>query len=153
MLSLIEKINHDLKQATLNKQEIVVSVLRLLKSAIYNKEISLRKGKEVSLTKNQVIEVIASEIKKCKEAIKDYQKGNRDDLVKKEKQEIKILEKYLPKQLSDKEIEKIVREVIKSVGDVSIKDMGKIMGQIMPKVKGKADGSKVSEIVKKVLSG
>ncbi len=153
MLSLIEKINHDLKQATLNKQEIVVSVLRLLKSAIYNKEISLRKGKEVSLTKNQVIEVIASEIKKCKEAIKDYQKGNRDDLVKKEKQEIKILEKYLPKQLRDKEIEKIVREVIKSVGDVSIKDMGKIMGQIMPKVKGKADGSKVSEIVKKVLSG
>ena len=151
MLSLIEKINHDLKQATLNKQEIVVSVLRLLKSAIYNKKISLRKGKEVSLTKNQVIEVIASEIKKCKDAIKDYQKGNRDDLVKKEKQEIKILEKYLPKQLSDKEIEKIVREVIKSVGGVSIKDIGKIMGQVMAKVKGKAEGSKVNEIVKRVL--
>ena len=150
-MSLGEKINQDLKQATLDKQDKVLSVLRLLKAAISNKEISLRKGKDISLTNDQVIEVTASEIKKRKEAIIDYQKGNRDDLVKKEKQEIKILEKYLPKQLSDKEIEKIVKEIVKTYDDASQRDFGKIMGQVMPKVKGKAEGNKVSEVVKRIL--
>lgn len=150
-MSLREKINQDLKQATLDKQDKVLSVLRLLKAAISNKEISLRKGKDISLTNDQVIEITASEIKKRKEAITDYQKGNRDDLVKKEKQEIEILEKYLPEQLSDEEIEKIVKEIVETYDDASQKDFGKIMSQVMPKVKGKAGGNKVSEVVKRVL--
>lgn len=151
MPDLLDKINQQLKQATLDKEYEVMSVLRMLKAAITNKEISLRKGEDVNLTNDQIIEVIASEVKKRVDAIGEYEKGNRDDLVKKESAEIKILEKYLPEQLSDEELEKIIKEAISSMGDVSLKDMGKVMGQVMPKVKGKADGTKVSETVKKVL--
>jgi len=152
MLDLRKKIDQELKQATINKEEQKVSTLRMLKAAFYNKEISLRKGKDVSLSDKQLTEIIASEIKKRKDAIEAYQQGNRDDLAKKEKQEIEILEKYLPEQLTDAELEKIVKEVVDSLDEVSFKDMGKVMAQVMPKVQGKAEGNRVSQIVKKVLA-
>ncbi len=153
MSELQQQINNDLKQAMRNKQEQEVSVLRMLMSAIKNKEIALRKGGDVSLTEEQIIEVLTSEIKKSKDSIIAYKQGDRQDLAEKEKREIKIIEKYLPEQMSDEEIEKVVKEVVDSMGDVGIKDFGKVMGQVMPRVKGKADGGRVSEIVKKVLAG
>jgi len=149
---LQEQIESDLKQAMRNKETEKVSTLRMVISAIRNKEIMLRKGEEVEFTDEHVTEVLTSEIKKRKDAIEAYEQGERQDLAEKEKTEITIIEKYLPEQMNDEEIEKIVREIIETYDDVSQKDFGKIMGQVMVQVKGRADGSKVSEIVKNILS-
>lgn len=152
MSKLLEQINIDLKQAMRDKNEVVVSTLRMLASALKEKEISLRKGEAVVLSEEQVADSIASEVKKRRDSIVSYESGGRQDLVDKEKEEIKILEKYMPAQLSDEELEKIIKETFSSLGEVSIKDFGRIMGQVSPKTKGRADGGKVSEIVKKILS-
>lgn len=151
MAKLVEKISSDLKQAMAEKRAEDVSVLRMLVAALRNKEITLRKGSQVELTDEQAIEVIASEIKKRRDSIESYEQGGRDDLASKEKNEIELLAVYMPEQLSDEEIEKVVEEVVASAGDVTAGDFGKIMGQTMGKLKGKADGNKVGEIVKKVL--
>ena len=92
-------------------------------------------------------------MKKRKDSIKAYEEGNREDLVKIEKVELAILEKYLPKQMSDEDLEEIVKDVINSMGNVTMKEFGKIMGQIMGKVKGLADGDRVTTMVKKILNG
>ncbi len=153
-MSIQQQISNDLKQAMRNKETEMVSVLRMLISAIKNKEIAVRKGEDVSLTNEQVIQILRSEIKKRKDSITAYKQGDRHDLADKEEKEIKIIEKYLPEQMSDGEIEKVVREIIEMHGNASVqKDFGKIMGQVMARVKGKADGGRVSEVVKKVLAG
>ena len=108
--------------------------------------------KEGELIDEEIIEVIFSEIKKRKEAISGFEKGEREDLIKKEKAEIEVLERYLPGQLSEEELRKLVKETIKAVGAQEIKDMGKVMTEVMPKIKGKADGGVVSKIVKELLS-
>ena len=149
MPTLKEVITHDLKGAMKGKESETVSVLRMLLSAIKTKEIALRKGEEVSLNDEQVIEVIRSEIKKRNDSVSAYEQGGRQDLANKEKNEIKILEKYLPPSLSDEEIEKIVRE---EIGSLEEKDFGRAMGKVMARLKGKAEGGKISEIVKKVLN-
>lgn len=149
---LKEQINNDLKEAMRAKEELTLSVLRMLATAIKNKEIALRKGEDVSLADAEIQEAVASEIKKRRDSIAEYEKGGRQDLADKEKKEMEILEKYLPEQLPDEEIEKIVRETVSAMGDVKQSDFGKIMGQAMAKLKGKADGTKVREIVKRVLA-
>lgn len=143
-----EKIQSDLNQALKSKKEIEVSTLRLLLSEIHNQEIA----KQAALTEEDITEVVQKEIKKRKEAIEAYQKGKRDDLVAKEKQELAILNKYLPQQLSSKELEVIIHSVIKETGASSTSDFGKVMGAVMARVKGQADGKVVSESVKKALS-
>jgi uncharacterized protein len=148
MAKLLEKINQDLKQAMIGKAAETLSVLRLLLAALHNKEITMRKGGEVELNDEQVIETIASELKKRKDSIEAYTAGGRQDLADKEKSEMKILEKYLPEQMSDEELEKVVLDVMASGAD----NFGKVMGQVMAKVKGKADGNRVSEVVKKILA-
>ncbi|MDD5071121.1 MAG: GatB/YqeY domain-containing protein [Patescibacteria group bacterium] len=152
MPNLSEKINGDLKMAMQEKNEIAVSVLRMLISAIRNKEISLRKGEEIKLADEQIIEVVKSEIKKRKDSVEAYKAGGRQDLADKEKKEEEILELYMPPQISDEELEKIVKETINSLEEASENDFGKIMGQVMARVKGQADGNKASEAVKKVLA-
>jgi uncharacterized protein YqeY len=162
-MSLKEKIQADLKENLKKDDKVLISVLRLLSSAIHNKEIEKRtklaktepqeKLEELSkLTDEEVLEVISSETKKRKEAILEFKKGNREDLVKKEKAELEILEKYLPEQSSEEEIKKLAKEAIEKVGAKEQKDIGKVMAELMPKVKGKADGSLVSKIVKDLLS-
>ncbi len=154
MSKLQQQISNDLKQAMRNKQEQKVSVLRMIISAIKNKEIAARKGEDVSLTNEQVIQILRSEIKKRKDSITAYKQGDRYDLALKEKNEIEIIEEYLPEQMSDEEIEKVVKEIIQTHGNASVqKDFGKIMGQVMVRVKGQADGGKVSGVVKRVLAG
>lgn len=148
-MSLREKINDDLKSAMKGREAEIVSVLRMLLSAVKTKEISLRKGEEVNLNDEQIIEVIRSEIKKRNDSISAYEQGGRADLADKEKGEIKILEKYLPPSLSDEEIEKIVKEEVEASAE---KDFGRVMGKVMAKLKGKADGGKIGEMVKKVLN-
>lgn len=175
-MRLREKIQKDFQQALKEKKEKEVSVLRMLKAAIFNKEkekrykiVKERKEiaieelkkesplakeleKESFLTDEEIIEVISREIKKRKEAILEFEKGKREDLVKKEKEEIKILERYSPPQLSEKEIRELVAETIKRLGVKETKEMGRVMAEIMPKVKGKAEGSLVSKIVREMLS-
>jgi uncharacterized protein YqeY len=148
MSTLKESIANDLKEAMKNKQAETVSTLRLLLSAIKTKEIALREGEEVILNDEQVAEAIRSEIKKRNDSISAYEQGGRQDLAQKEKNEIKILEKYLPPSLSGEEIEKIVRE---EIGAMEEKDFGRVMGKVMARLKGKAEGGKISELVKKVL--
>lgn len=147
MLKLLEKINQDLVRAMKSKDAETTSVLRMLNAAIINKEITVRQGGKAELKDEQVLEVIASEIKKRKEAIEAYELGGRQDLADKEKREIGILEKYLPAQLSDQDLEKIIKEII----DSGITDFGRLMGQVMGKVKGRAEGGRVGQMVKKML--
>lgn len=143
-----DKIQADLNQALKKKEELVASTLRLLLAEIHNQEIE----KQAELTEEDFIGVLQREIKKRKEAIEAFQKGKRDDLVKKEKAELAILNKYLPQQLSPKELETTIKDVIRETGAVGEKDFGKVMGAVMAKVKGKADGKVVSETVKKILT-
>ncbi|MCX6721129.1 MAG: GatB/YqeY domain-containing protein [Candidatus Staskawiczbacteria bacterium] len=146
--------------------QMVSGTLRMLLASIISKEkekrykISKEKPealedqlvKESELTDEQIIEVISYEIKKRRDAIVLYEKGNRPELADKEKKEIEILQNYLPEQLSNDELEKLVQEAIAKTGSKEIKDMGKVMADLNPKVKGKADGGQVSKIVKEFLS-
>ncbi len=164
-MSLKSKIKDDLTIALKEKKETELSTLRMLLSAIGNRETEKRTKiwkekpelsteeleKESQLADEEIFEVISSEIKKRKEAISEFEKGKREDLVLKEKQELEILQKYLPEQLSEEEIKKLVKEAVDKVSAKEMKDIGKVMGELMPKVKGKADGSLVSKIVKESL--
>lgn len=142
-----DKIQSDLNQALKDKKKTEVSTLRLLLSEIHNQEIA----KQADLTKEDIIKVLQKEVKKRNESIEAYQKGKRDDLVAKEKEELEILNKYLPQQMSSQELETIIQSVIKETDASSISDFGKVMGAVMGRVKGQADGKAVSESVKKAL--
>lgn len=147
---MLDKIQTDLKQAQLSKDEIKVSTLRLLLSEIHNSEIQL--GKEAGkLSDEQLITIIQREAKKRKEAIEGFRRGGREESAQKEAAELKILENYLPVQLSDEELTKIVEDTITEVGASSMSEMGKVIGQVMSKVAGKTDGSRVSALVKEKL--
>ena len=152
---LKEDIKKDLNEALKSREELKTSVLRLLSSAILNKEKDKRyksgKAEDVSLTDEEIIDVISSESKKRKEAIELYQKGDRPELAKKEKEEMEILQKYLPEQLSEEEIKKLVEEAVAKTGAVSVKEMGKVMAVLTPQIKGKADMTLVSKLVKEFL--
>jgi uncharacterized protein len=150
-MSFYQKVNDDLKQAMKEKKELELSTLRLLVAALKNKKIALGGGANAEeLTDEQCIEVVGSEVKKRKDSVAAYFQGNRQDLVDKENSEIKILEKYMPAQMSDEEIEKIIKEIVDAEGETP--NFGKVMGQAMGKLKGKADGGKVTEIVKQLLA-
>lgn len=147
MSNLQEQLNTDLKMAMKAKDEITLSTLRMLNAALMNKSIALRQGEAVVLTDEQVMEIIASEIKKRRDSVEAYTAGNRPELAAKEQAEIDLLAKYLPEQASDEEIESVVKEIV-SAGAA---DFGKAMGQAMARLKGRADGKRVGEAVKQVL--
>lgn len=148
---LKQKVQDDLKQAMIAKDEIKLSVIRMLKSAIQYHEIQ-KGGAGYEATDEDVIEVIGREIKKRNEAIEMYRKGGREELAQKEEKELEILKTYLPKQMSEDEVRKLVQEAISSTNASSIQDMGKVMGTLMPKVKGKTDATLVSNIVREKLT-
>ncbi|OIO48264.1 MAG: hypothetical protein AUJ32_01055 [Parcubacteria group bacterium CG1_02_40_82] len=161
-MNLKEEINQDFKDAFRAKNESQLSTLRLLLAAIKNKEVEKRtrlsksepieKLEELSqLDDQEVIEVISSEIKKCKDAAGQYKQGGREELAAKEKKEIVVLSVYMPEQMGEGEIKKLVQEAIKKVGAAGLGDLGKVMGALMPQVKGKTDGNLVSKIVKEEL--
>ena len=146
-----QKLQEDLRKSMLAKDEVRTSTLRMLISAIGYYEIQ-EGGAGYEAKDEDVIEVLGREIKKHRESIEMYQKGNRPELEKKENNELKILQEYLPEQISEDEVKNFVKEAIVQTGAKSITDMGKVMGALMPKVKGKDDGSLVSKIVKEELS-
>jgi len=163
---LKSNIQDDFNKVLKEKKEIDASVLKMLKAAILNKEkekrfkLSKEKPglseseleKESALSDNEVVEVVFSEIKKRKESIELFKKGKREDLVTREKAELEILKKYLPEQISEKELKELAIETIKKLGAKDIKDLGTVMKELMPKLKGKAEGSEVSRMVKELLS-
>jgi len=149
---LKEKIQSDLIEAQKAKDELRVSTLRLLLSAIKNFAIA-KESTSYNPTDEEVAGIIQKEIKQRKESIEQFRAGSRDDLVEKETKELKILQNYLPEQLSEDEVRVIVNESIKEVGASSSADLGKVMSVVMPKVKGKADGSLVSHLVNQILKG
>jgi len=144
---LIDQIQSDLKEAQLARDEIEVSTLRLLLSEIKNEEI--KKGEK--LFDQDIISVIQREVKKRKEAAAGFRTGGREEQAQKEEAELKILESYLPAQLSNEELTKVVEDTINELGAKSMADMGRVMGVVMGKVKGQADGGVVSALVKEKL--
>jgi len=153
---LKQRIKEDLNSAVKQNDETKRSTLRLLLAAISNKEIDKKyKEKieeEAQLTEEEVVSVIASEAKKRKEAAFEFEKAGRKESAEKETNELRVLQSYLPEQLSEEEIGKLVQEAVEKTGASSIKEMGKVMAELAPKIKGKADGSVVSRIVKDFLS-
>lgn len=162
---LKQRIQSDAAAATKKKEEIALSVLRMLLAAMISKEKDKRYKlaktnqsmaeaellEKSALTDEEIIETVSSEVKKRKEAVLAFEKGNRPELVEKEKKELAILMKYMPEQISDEELKKMVKEAIDKVGAKEIKDMGKVMAELMPKVKGKADGGEISKIAKELM--
>lgn len=159
---LKEKINEDIKGALRKKDTLKCLVLRLLKAAVLNREkekrAKLSKTEEVEkleelskLTDEEIIAVILSEAKKRNDSIEQFEKAGRLDLSEQEKKELEILKEYLPEQMSEEEIRKLVKETIEKSGAGELQDTGKIMAGLMPQFKGKADGGAVSKIVQEEL--
>lgn len=143
-----DRILKDMVSAMKNQDKERLSVLRMVKGAIQLEEIN----KKSTLTDDDVIGVLSKQIKTRKESIVEFEKGNRSDLIEKTNKEIEILNEYMPEQLSEEEVIKIIDDAFNKVNPSSTSDMGKIMGIITPLLKGKADMSNVSRIVKEKLS-
>lgn len=147
--SLHEKINNNLKTALKEGRSLEVQVLRGVNASIKNKEIEKRSGGgDSELSEEEVVEVLKKELKKRKEAVDLYKNGNRLELAEIEEKEAEIIEKYLPEQMSDEEIEKVVVGILSKLED---KNFGNVMKVVMAELKGKADGKRVTEIVKSKL--
>ncbi|MDD7183177.1 MULTISPECIES: GatB/YqeY domain-containing protein [Peptostreptococcus] len=144
-MSLKEKLQEDLKSSMKNKDTLRKSVITLVRAAIKQYEVDNR----VELGDAEIIDIISKQLKQRNDSLIEFEKAGREDLVEETKSEIQVLKEYLPQQLSEEELEKIVIETIAEVGATSMKDMGKIMASIKPKTAGRADGRKINELVKK----
>ncbi|AND41559.1 MULTISPECIES: GatB/YqeY domain-containing protein [Cytobacillus] len=147
-MSLLERLNEDMKQAMRNKEKEKLTVIRMIKASLQNEAIKL--GKD--LNEEQELTVLSREVKQRKDSLHEFEKAGREDLVEKIRTELQYVELYMPKQLSEDEVSKIVAETVAETGASSKADMGKVMAAIMPKVKGKADGSLVNKLVQQHLS-
>jgi uncharacterized protein YqeY len=148
-MALREKLDEDLKSAMRAKDSLRMNTVRALKSAVKYREIELMKP----LDDAGILGVMATEIKRRRDSVEQYRAGNRADLADKEEAEIKILQEFLPQQLTPAEVEAKVVEVIARVGAQGPKDMGAVMKALLPEVQGRADGKVVSELVKQRLAG
>ena len=151
-MSLKDRIGEDIKSAMKAKDKIRLETVRGIKKVILEKEVELRPKGIDSLNEEQEIELLVKQAKQRRDSIEQFTNAGRDDLADKEKQELSILETYLPKQMDDSEVESIVDEIIASVGATSAKDLGKVMGAAMKQLKGKADGKKIQTLVKSKLT-
>ena len=148
-MALKDQLDADLKAAMKDKDQLKLSTVRMLKSAIKYREIELMKPLEDA----GIHAVITSEVKRRRDAVEQYKAGNRPELAAKEDAEIAILQGYLPQQLTREELEAKVAAAVAATGAQGMKDMGKVMKALLPEVQGRAEGSAVSELVKARLSG
>jgi len=148
-MSLLEQLNSDMKLFMKNREKDKLIVIRMVKASLQNEAIKLKKD---SLTGDEELTVLSREIKQRKDSLHEFSKANRLDLVDKVQKEIDILDVYLPEQLSEEELQAVVKETIAETGASSKADMGKVMSAIMPKVKGKADGAVINRLVSEQLS-
>lgn len=149
MMDIQEKLVIDMKESMKSGEKLRLSTIRMIRSGLKNAEIA--KGGDLS--EDDIMGVLAGEARRRKEAIDEYEKAGRDDLASKERQELVIVQEYMPEQMSEDEIEALIREAINETGADSKKDMGRVMGKVMPQVKGKADGRLVNEITSRLLGG
>ena len=147
-MALEEILNNDLKDALKAKEAVHVSCIRMIKTAIKNKQVE----KKSTLKDEEIRMIISSMIKKCQEAAKEFREGGREDLATKEEKEIAFLYTYLPEQLTREEIERILKEIVVENSATGIKDLGKIMKIAMNRMAGRAQGKEVSEIAGKLLN-
>jgi uncharacterized protein YqeY len=146
---MLERLREDMKKALKQKNELALSTLRLLLSEIKNAEIEKRD----ELDEGEIITIIRRSIKKRKEAIELFKKGGREDLAEKEEREIEVLAKYLPRELSIKEIEKVADEIIEELKANSPSDIGRVMRGLMSRFRGRIDGKTAKEVVADKLKG
>jgi uncharacterized protein YqeY len=147
-MSLEERLVEEMKQAMKSNDKLRLSTIRMIRSALKNKEIELRK----KLEDEDVVKVVQVMVRKGEESVEQFQAGGRVDLVEKEKKELEILKSFLPQPLSQEEILKIIDQSIQETQASSLKDIGKVMKSVMPKIGGKADGKLINQLVKERLS-
>lgn len=146
---LLEKINDDIKVAMKNKDKDLLDTIRALKTSLMNEKIKLMVD---NLTEEQENTILAREVKQRKDSIADYLKANRQDLIETEEKQLKILETYLPRQLTKEEVVEIIKKACQDINASSMKDMGKVMSAISPLIRGKADMALVNAFVKEYLN-
>jgi len=146
--ALLSSIQEEVKVSLKSGEKLKASTLRLIVSAIKLEE----KNKSETLTDDEALEILMKMIKQRKDSISQFETANRMELAQREKDEIEIIQNYLPKQLSEEELSVLITEIVKEVNADSIKDMGKVMGLLKPKITGKADAGIASGLVKKLLS-
>ena len=143
-----EQLLQDLKEAMREKDTIKKDAITMLRASI----LQVEKDTQKTLNDDEICAIVAKEVKKRKESLKEYEEANREDIVESLKREIEVLSKYLPEQLTKEEIEKLVEQAIVESQATSMRDMGKVMSNLRPKTAGKADGKLVSDIVKEKLA-
>lgn len=143
-----EELLQDLKEAMKNKELVKKDTITMLRAAI----LQVEKDTQKELSDSDICTIVAKEVKKRKESIEDYIKGGREDIVNQLEEEINVLSKYLPEQLTNQEIEALIKEAIENTKATSPREMGKVMQYLRPKIAGKADGKIVSDIVKNSLN-
>ncbi|MEA4806554.1 GatB/YqeY domain-containing protein [Acetobacterium wieringae] len=147
-MALKDQLQADLKTAMKEKDKVKKSTVTMIRAAI----LQVEKDQQVELADDQILEIIAKQLKQRRDGLAEFEKAQRDDLIQQAREEIVIIESYLPTQLTLDEIKVIVAETITETGAVDAKDMGKIMSALMPKVKGRADGKLVNQVVKESLA-
>lgn len=147
-MSLKEKLLQDLKIAMKEKDTVRKDAVQMVRSAV----LQIEKDRRVTLDDDGIIDVIAKELKQRKDVIPEYKKSGRQDLIDKELKAIEILSQYMPQQLTEDELEIIIKDTIQEIGVNSVREIGKVMQAVMPKVRGRADGRLINLIAKKLLS-
>jgi uncharacterized protein YqeY len=150
-MSLKDLIGEDIKKAMKSQDKVRLETVRSIKKVLLEKEVDARGKGQDSLTEAQEMEVLIQVAKQRRDSIAQYAQAGREDLASKEREELAIIEEYLPKQLSDQEVTAIIEEILVEVGATSAKDFGKVMGAATKRLKGQADGKKIQEIVKEKL--
>ena len=146
-MNLNERLNDDMKQAMKSKEKFKLTTIRMLRAAVKNQEIELKRP----LEDDEVLVILSREIKQRKDSLQEFQKAGREDLIENLAAEIDIISAYLPQQLTEEEIKVIVQQTIQETGASSKAEMGKVMSALMPKVKGRADGKLVNQAVQQFL--
>lgn len=146
-MSLKERLLEDMKSAMKDKNVIKKNTVQMARAAV----LQVEKDNKVTLDDDGILDIIAKEVKRRRDVLPDYEKSGRQDLIDDLKAEIEVLLQYLPEQLTEEELEVIVKQAVQDTGATSVKDMGKIMQEVMPKVKGRADGKMINGIVKKII--
>ncbi|CAM3286107.1 GatB/YqeY domain-containing protein [Rhodothermus bifroesti] len=151
-MMLKERLTEDLKAAMRARDEARLRTIRALRAALLEREIAERKGGKATLTPEQELEVLQKEAKRRREAIEQFQAAGRDDLVQKETEELRIIESYLPRQLNDEEIRKVLEEIIETLGARSVRELGQVMKEAMARLRGQAEGRRISELARELLT-
>jgi len=148
-MSTREQIDADFKEAMKARDTARLETIKMMRAAVKNKEIE----KMETLSEDEVVAVLGSEVKKLNDSLEQFRSGNRDDLVAKTEAELAVVKSYLPEPLSEEEVKKIIEDKVAEAGEVTQKDFGRIMKSVMAEAKGRTDGSVVSRLVKEVLQG